>query len=95
MLIDDEVLVDIADKIAARDFYEPAHQAIFAAMVKLYQKHSPVDLLTLGNELRATGKLDEVGGAELPGRLDQLRPQRPPTPLNTPTSCERLPFAAI
>ena len=45
VLIDDEVLVDIADKITARDFYEPAHQAIFAAMVKLYQKHSPVDLL--------------------------------------------------
>ena len=58
VLIDDEVLVDIADKIAARDFYEPAHQTIFAAMVKLYQKHSPVDLLTLGNELRATGKLE-------------------------------------
>ena len=30
VLIDDEVLVDIADKITAKDFYEPAHQEIFA-----------------------------------------------------------------
>lgn len=74
VLIDDEVLVDIADKITAKDFYEPAHQEIFAAMVKLYQKHSPIDLLTLGNELRANGKLDEIGGAEYLGELTNYVP---------------------
>lgn len=74
VLLDDEVLVDIADKINAQDFYEPRHRKIFAAMVKLYQKHSPVDLLTLGNELRASNSLEEIGGPEYLGELTNYVP---------------------
>ncbi len=64
ILIDDEALVDVADKIAANDFYDRKHRQIFGAMVKLYQKHSPVDMLTVSNELKSQGILDEAGGVE-------------------------------
>lgn len=64
ILIDDEVIVDVADKISSTDFYEPGHQVIYEAMVRLYQKHSPVDILTLSNELKSTKRIDDVGGLE-------------------------------
>lgn len=64
ILIDDEVIVDVADKISSTDFYEPGHQLIYEAMVRLYQKHSPVDILTLSNELKSTKRIDDVGGLE-------------------------------
>ena len=64
ILIDDEALVDVADKIAANDFYDRKHRQIFGAMVKLYQKHSPIDMLTVSNELKSQGILVEAGGVE-------------------------------
>ncbi|MDO4271675.1 MAG: replicative DNA helicase [Candidatus Saccharibacteria bacterium] len=74
VLIDDEVMVDIADKISANDFYDPRHRLIYGGMVKLYQKHSPIDMLTLGNELRSSHKLEEIGGAEYLGELTNYVP---------------------
>lgn len=63
ILIEDEVLTDIADKITAEDFYDKRHGIIYAAMLKLYEKHKPVDLLTLSSALRDSGELEEVGGS--------------------------------
>jgi replicative DNA helicase len=45
------------------DFYKSSHQIIYAAMLKLYEKGEPVDLITLTNELRNGNKLDDAGGA--------------------------------
>ncbi len=42
-LIDDETLVDIADQVKADDFYDRRHQAIFKAIMKLYQKNTRLD----------------------------------------------------
>lgn len=74
ILIDEGVMVDIADKVNAQDFYDPKHRTIFDAMVKLYQKHSAVDILTLSTQLRAQGDLDRVGGAEYLGELTNMVP---------------------
>lgn len=63
ILIDEEVLVDIADKITADDFYDKRHAEIFRAILRLYEKHAPIDLLTLSNELNNANQLAEVGGA--------------------------------
>lgn len=74
ILIDDEVIVDVADKISSTDFYEPGHQLIYEAMVRLYQKHSPVDILTLSNELKSTKRIDDVGGLEYLSNLTNYVP---------------------
>ncbi len=44
-------------------FYTPAHSEIFIAIKHLFDGGDAVDLLTVTNELRKTGKLEEVGGA--------------------------------
>jgi replicative DNA helicase len=51
ILIDEEVLADVTDKVHADDFYEKRHQTIFAAMLRLFERHRPIDLLTLSDEL--------------------------------------------
>jgi replicative DNA helicase len=44
-------------------FYSKKHQKIFNAMKSLHDKREPIDLLTVMNELKAKGDLDEIGGA--------------------------------
>ena len=55
--------------LRAEDFYREAHQRIFAAMVALHERGSPVDSVTLTNALREQGQLEAVGGATFLGQL--------------------------
>ncbi|MDR1032888.1 MAG: replicative DNA helicase, partial [Candidatus Nomurabacteria bacterium] len=63
ILIDEEVLPDATEAVRALDFYDKAHQVIFDGMVNLYEKHKPVDLLTLTDELKKKKQLSAVGGS--------------------------------
>lgn len=63
VLIDSDAIVKIADTINPEDFYEEKNRRIYEAILQLYEKHSPIDVLTLSNQLKATGFLDMVGGA--------------------------------
>ena len=63
ILIDSEVMSDVSDKVRPIDFYDKRHHTIFEAMVRLYEKHQPVDLLTLTEALKAKKKIKDVGGA--------------------------------
>jgi replicative DNA helicase len=51
--------IEILDETA---FYKPAHQRIFAAMIALFERSEPVDLITLVEELRRRGELEKIGG---------------------------------
>ncbi len=62
ILIDADAIVKVADSITSQDFYESKHRNIFKAMSTLYEKHSPIDVLTVGDELKNTGMLDLIGG---------------------------------
>lgn len=63
VLIDDNVLADVSDKLRAADFYDKSHETIYASMMRLYEKHKPVDLLTLSEDLQTKDQLDTVGGS--------------------------------
>lgn len=63
VLIDEEVLPDATEIVKAADFYDKTHQAIFDGMISLYEKHKPVDLLTLTDELKKKKQLEAVGGS--------------------------------
>ncbi len=63
ILIDADAIVRIADAVDASDFYDERHSHIYEAIKKLYEKHSPIDVLTLSNRLKEDGLLDTVGGA--------------------------------
>jgi replicative DNA helicase len=74
ILIDEDVLTRVSDKIIADDFYDRRHQLIYAAMLALYEHHKPVDLLTLADQLKKKGELDEAGGSNY---LSELTNQVP------------------
>ena len=63
VLIDEEVLADISEVVTAKDFYDKRHMTVYAAMMRLYEHHKPVDLLTLSEELKKKDELGEVGGS--------------------------------
>lgn len=63
VLIDEDVLASISDKIKAHDFYDKRHETVFGAMIRLYERHQPVDLLTLSDELKRKDELELVGGS--------------------------------
>ena len=74
ILIDEEVLIDVIEVVKPIDFYDKRHATIFAAIVRLFEKHSPVDLLTLTDELKKKGDLDSIGGASYLSELTNYVP---------------------
>lgn len=62
MLIDKDALNKVVDFLTADDFYSPNHRIIYAAALELFEKHEPIDMLSLSNRLGETGRLDEAGG---------------------------------
>jgi replicative DNA helicase len=63
VLIDEETLADISEHVSPKDFYDKRHATIFGAMMRLYEHHRPVDLLTLTDELKKKDELDAIGGS--------------------------------
>jgi replicative DNA helicase len=53
----------IADVLTVDTFYHKANQYVYAAILKLSEEGSPIDLLTVTQQLRKDGNLEEVGGA--------------------------------
>lgn len=63
MLIDPDGVAKIADVTTPEDFYVKAHADIFQAMLELYEKREPIDVLSVTNRLKEKDLLDKVGGA--------------------------------
>ena len=61
-IIDPEALAVLADLLRPEHFYELRHQRIFEALLSLFARGAPVDLLSLSDELQVRGHLDDVGG---------------------------------
>lgn len=69
ILIDSDAVVKVADIVRPEDFYDERHARIYEAALQLYEKHSPIDVLTLSDQLKNTGMLDMIGG---PSYLTEL-----------------------
>ncbi|HVF76809.1 MAG TPA: replicative DNA helicase [Solirubrobacteraceae bacterium] len=52
----------IEEGLRSEDFYRERHRLIYETMLALYRESEPIDVLTVAEHLRSTGKLDEVGG---------------------------------
>jgi replicative DNA helicase len=74
ILIDEEVLADVSEIVKPKDFYEKTHMMIFDAMMHLFERHKPVDLLTLTDELKGKEQLDIIGGSALLSELTNYVP---------------------
>ncbi|MFO0905824.1 MAG: replicative DNA helicase [Pirellulales bacterium] len=62
LLLDGDRFVDVSPLLTALDFYDPLHQAIYAAVEKLYEARSPVDAVTVADALRSDEALTARGG---------------------------------
>jgi replicative DNA helicase len=74
VLIDEEVLADITEHVKPKDFYDKRHAIIYDAMMRLYEKNKPVDLLTLTDELKRKKEIDEIGGSAYLSELTNYVP---------------------
>lgn len=63
MLIDKNAIVRAVEILHADSFYRDAHRFIYEVILELFDKGEPVDLVTVTDALRKTGKLDAVGSA--------------------------------
>ena len=63
MMLEQKAVSDVIDVLKPDGFYVNSHQLIFEAMRSLFDKSQPIDILTVIEELRLLGTLDEVGGA--------------------------------
>lgn len=64
ILIDKEAIEKVAEFLTPEDFYNRQNQIIFQAMLNLFEKKEPIDILTLNNKLEEMGELENVGGPE-------------------------------
>ena len=64
MMIEKTALEKGLEILRGEDFYRPTHQEVFDALTSLAERDEPCDLITLQEELRKRGKLEECGGTE-------------------------------
>jgi replicative DNA helicase len=69
MLIEKEVIDSIAEVLQPKHFYSDVHRRIYEAMLELHGRRQPVDVVTLTEELKKTGRLEELGGQKYLGDL--------------------------
>jgi replicative DNA helicase len=63
MLLSKDAIADVVETIRGTDFYRPAHETIFDAIIDLYGRGEPVDPVTTSAELSRRGELVKIGGA--------------------------------
>ncbi|MCB0703887.1 MAG: replicative DNA helicase [Saprospiraceae bacterium] len=63
LMLDKDALSIVLDILRPESFYSDGHQKTYQAMLNLFQRSQPVDILTVTEELRKSGDLEAVGGA--------------------------------
>lgn len=69
LLLDKDAIIKVADIITPDDFYRDDHKQIYLAMLKLYEKRMPIDIITVSDELEKVNQFESIGGAT---RLTEL-----------------------
>ena len=78
MLIDRDAVILAIETLKEEDFYREDNKAIYSAMLNLYNRAEPIDIITVKEELISIGKFEAVGGLEYLAEL----PEKVPTTAN-------------
>jgi len=78
MLTDKDAVISAIEVLKPEDFYREDNKIIYTAILNLYNRAEPVDIITLKAELLSMGKFDNIGGLEY---LVEL-PEKVPTTAN-------------
>ncbi len=63
LMIDKDAIIKVADVLTPEDFYKPAHTKIYGVILKLFEKHQPIDILSVTDKLKEENALVEIGGS--------------------------------
>jgi len=63
VLLENEAINNVLEILVPEDLYRESHRKIFTAMIALFEKSEPIDLITLTNILKSRNQLDDVGGS--------------------------------
>ncbi|MDV7355987.1 replicative DNA helicase [Rhodococcus oxybenzonivorans] len=74
MLLSKDAIADVLEVLRPGDFYRPAHQSVYDAILDLYSRGEPADPVTVSAELDRRGELRRVGGASYLVTLTQTVP---------------------
>lgn len=69
VLLDNEAVNIAMERLRPEDFYRPDHGLIFTAMMELTDKREPIDVISLSQQLRSKGALEQCGGTDNLARL--------------------------
>lgn len=78
MLTDKDAVISSIEVLKEEDFYREDNRAIYTAIVNLYSRAEPIDIITVKAELETMGKFEQVGGLEYLAEL----PEKVPTTAN-------------
>jgi replicative DNA helicase len=74
LLIDRDAVVEVGELVHPQDFYRQHHGTIFAAILELYERREPVDIVTVSEVLERGGTLEQIGGSAYLTSLINLTP---------------------
>ena len=78
MLTDKDAVISAIEVLKEEDFYREDNKAIYSAILSLYSRSEPIDIITVKAELVETGNFERIGGLEYLAEL----PDRVPTTAN-------------
>ncbi|TIH66532.1 replicative DNA helicase, partial [Klebsiella pneumoniae] len=62
MMLSKEAITSSIEILKIEDFYQDAHRKIYDAILNIYNRNEPADVITIAEELKKTDSLEEVGG---------------------------------
>ena len=63
LMLEPNAIIKVADVLLSKDFYKPEHQTIFQAILELFEKSKPIDILSVTSRLKEKKQLKDVGGS--------------------------------
>lgn len=74
IIIKPDIAYEVMDKLRADDFYRQQHRLVFLTLAAMIQKKVPVDIVSITEQLKETGRLDKVGGIPFITQLANVTP---------------------
>lgn len=74
LMIDKNAIIQVADILSSQDFYHPSNAQIYEAVMDLYEKRQPIDILSLTTKLKENDLLKKIGGSTYLSKLVESVP---------------------
>ncbi|PIR97709.1 MAG: replicative DNA helicase [Candidatus Colwellbacteria bacterium CG10_big_fil_rev_8_21_14_0_10_42_22] len=63
LMLDKNAVASVADLLRSEDFYKKSHGVVYEAILRLWDKREPIDILSVTSELKKTGEIQDIGGS--------------------------------